>query len=430
MGQLRATKPGLLVCVAVCICVFLYLRSSAPEAAEADLTHPAAVECGFYPDELCSALFEGKKAAPQIAKFCKNPPISHILGYVHKARNCSQISRGLRFITTPLSAEEGNFSLAYIITFHEEPAMFVQLLRAIYAPQNVYCIHVHEKAPRKYTRMVQTLANCFGNIFIPSQTQKAAYSNLARLQADINCMKDLVRSKLRWRYVINLCDQDFPIKTNREIIHYLRSKWKDKNITPRVAQTARPPPPPGPGLPESRTEGSIHVSPNEELERKPPHNVTIYFGSAYYLLTRKFVEFILTDSRAKDMLQWARDSHSPEQHYWVTLSRLKDAPGATQDAGWEGNVRAVKWRTEEGIVHDGCKGHYVQNTCVYGPGDLPWIIQSPSLFANKFEPASEPLVITCLERRHRLRVLAQAEVPIEPHWRFQPESHFNMKLHC
>lgn len=71
-------------------------------------------------------------------------------------------------------------------------------------------------------------------------------------------------------------------------------------------------------------------------------------------------------------------------------------------------------------------GHYVQDACVFGPGDLPWIIQSPSLFASKFEPSAEPLVVLCLERWHRLRVLGQAEVPTEPHWHFRQQSHFNM----
>ena len=72
-------------------------------------------------------------------------------------------------------------------------------------------------------------------------------------------------------------------------------------------------------------------------------------------------------------------------------------------------------------------GHYVQDTCVYGPGDLPWIIQSPSLFANQFD-STEPLVVSCLERWHRLRVLGQAEGPVEAHWHFQRESHFNTEL--
>lgn len=69
-------------------------------------------------------------------------------------------------------------------------------------------------------------------------------------------------------------------------------------------------------------------------------------------------------------------------------------------------------------------GRYDHESCVYGPGDLPWIIRSPSLFANTFD-STDPLVVTCLERRHRLRALRQAEAPVEPHWRFPRDSHFN-----
>ncbi|XP_015335342.1 beta-1,3-galactosyl-O-glycosyl-glycoprotein beta-1,6-N-acetylglucosaminyltransferase 7 [Marmota marmota marmota] len=427
MSQLRATKPGLLVCVAICIFVFLYLKSPDPEEAEEVPTSPEAVECGFYPDELCSALFQGKEAAPQIAKFCKNPQTTGIFAYLRTPGNCSRISQGLHFITRPLSAEEGNFSLAYIITIHKELAMFVQLLRAIYAPQNVYCIHVDEKASKKYKTVVQSLVDCFENIFI-SKRQKVVHAGLTRLQADINCMKDLVHSKFQWNYVINLCGQDFPIKTNKEIIYHIRSKWNDKNITPGVIHLLNIKSEASQSHPEPSPEGNVHVSPNKKFKHKPPHNLTIYFGSAYYILTRKFVEFILTDIRAKDMLQWSKHIHNPEQHYWVTLNQLKDAPGAAPDAGWEGNIRAMKRRAEEGSVHDGCRGHYIQDTCVYGLGDLPWIIKSPSLFANKFEPSSDPLVVTCLERRHRLQTLRQAEVPVEPHWSFQQETRFNMKL--
>ncbi|KFO31346.1 beta-1,3-galactosyl-O-glycosyl-glycoprotein beta-1,6-N-acetylglucosaminyltransferase 7 [Fukomys damarensis] len=427
MSRLRATQPGLLVCTVTGVLIFLCVRTLTPEKPEEEPTHPVAVECGFYPDELCSALFEGKGVAPQIAKFCKIPHGSEILAYLHTPGNCSQTAQRLRFITRPLSAEEGNFPLAYIITPPKELAMFVQLLRAIYAPQNVYCIHVDDKAQRKYKAAVQSLVSCFENVFISSKRQKAASAGLTRLQTDINCMRDLVHSKFQWNYVINLCGEDFPIKTNKEIIHYIRSKWNDKNVTPGVMQPSTPKHKTSQSHPESSPTGGIYVPPNEGFKREPPHNLTIYFGSAYYVLRRKFVDFILTDVRAKDMLLWSRDIHSPERHYWVTLNRLRDAPGATPDAGWEGDVRAIKWRSEEGKGHDGCKGHYVQDTCVYGLGDLPWIIGSPSLFANKFEPSADPLVVTCLERRHRLKVLQQAEVSVDPHWRFQQQSHFNLK---
>uniref|UniRef100_A0A2K5HNT1 Glucosaminyl (N-acetyl) transferase family member 7 n=1 Tax=Colobus angolensis palliatus TaxID=336983 RepID=A0A2K5HNT1_COLAP len=426
MSQLRVTKSGLVVSAVICIFIFLYLRNPTPAELEEEPVHSEVVECGLYPDERCSALFEGKGAAPQIAKFCKIPHKSEIHAHLHTPGNCSRISWGLHFITRPLSTEESDFSLAYIITIHKELAMFVQLLRAIYVPQNVYCIHVDEKAPKKYKTAVQTLVNCFENVFISSK--KMAYAGFTRLQADINCMKDLVHSKFQWNYVINLCGQDFPIKTNREIIHYIRSKWNDKNITPGVIQPPHIKSKTSQSHLEFVPEENVYAPPNNRFKDKPPHKLTIYFGSAYYVLTRKFVEFILTDIRAKDMLQWSKDIRSPEQHYWVTLNQLKDAPGATPHAGWEGNVRAIKWKNEEGNVHDGCKGRYAQDICVYGPGDLPWLIQSSSLFANKFEPSTDPLVVTRLERQHRLQVLRQAEVPKEPHWHFQQQSHVNMRL--
>ncbi|XP_058542016.1 beta-1,3-galactosyl-O-glycosyl-glycoprotein beta-1,6-N-acetylglucosaminyltransferase 7-like isoform X2 [Neofelis nebulosa] len=354
MSQLRATKPGLLVCTAVCVCIFLYLRDPPPEEPE-ESTYPAAVECGFYPDELCSALSEGKEAAPQIATFCKNPHGSQILAHLRTPGNCSRISQEVHFITRPLSAEEGNFSLAYIVTTHKDLAMFVQLLRSIYVPQNLYCIHVDKKAPKKYKSAVQTLVSCFENIFISSKRGRVAHTGFTRLQADLTCMRDLVRSKFQWNYVLNLCGHDFPIKTNKEIIRYIRSKWTDKNITPGVIQPPNVTSETSGSRLEFTPEGSIYGSPNRRFKDEPPHNLTIYFGSAYYVLTRKFVEFVLTDIRAKDLLQWSRDVQSPEQHYWVTLNRLKDAPGATPDAVWEGDIRAIKWRNEEGSVHDGCK---------------------------------------------------------------------------
>uniref|UniRef100_A0ABI7WJB1 Glucosaminyl (N-acetyl) transferase family member 7 n=1 Tax=Felis catus TaxID=9685 RepID=A0ABI7WJB1_FELCA len=355
MSQLRATKPGLLVCTAVCVCVFLYLRDPPPEEPE-ESTYPSAVECGFYPDELCSALFEGKEAAPQIATFCNNPHGSQILAHLRTPGNCSRISQEVQLITRPLSAEEGNFSLAYIVTTHKDLAMFVQLLRSIYVPQNLYCIHVDKKAPKKYKSAVQTLVNCFENIFVSSKRGRVAHTGFTRLQADLTCMRDLVRSKFQWNYVLNLCGHDFPIKTNKEIIRYIRSKWTDKNITPGVMQPPHVASETNGSRLEFTPEGSIYGSPNRRFKDEPPHNLTIYFGSAYYVLTRKFVEFVLTDIRAKDLLQWSRNIQSPEQHYWVTLNRLKDAPGATPDAGWEGDIRAIKWRNEEGSVHDGCKG--------------------------------------------------------------------------
>ena len=42
------------------------------------------------------------------------------------------------------------------------------------------------------------------------------------MDAQLNCMQDLMRFKpSRWRYAINLCGRELPLKTNREIVQSL-----------------------------------------------------------------------------------------------------------------------------------------------------------------------------------------------------------------
>lgn len=63
-------------------------------------------------------------------------------------------------------------------------------------------------------------------------------------------------------------------------------------------------------------------------------------------------------------------------------------------------------------------GHYVHGICIYGNGDLKWLMNSPSLFANKFELNTYPLTVECLELRLRERTLNQSETAVQPSWYF------------
>ncbi|KAJ8259556.1 hypothetical protein GJAV_G00170790 [Gymnothorax javanicus] len=330
---------------------------------------------------------------------------------------CSHLARDLHFITTALSKEEEEYPLAFIITIHKELEMFARLLRAVYAPQNVYCIHVDGRASPSYRAVVERLASCFPNVFLASVSEKVTYAGFSRLQADINCMRDLAVSPLPWKRVINLCGQDFPILSNLELVRLMRGKqWRDRNLTPGVKQ---------PQHMRYRTETQyqeitgLRAVPKVWGRKKgpPPHNLQIYFGTAYYSLTKPFVDFVLRSQVARDLLEWSKDTYSPDEHYWVTLNHLADAPGNHVNGGWEGNIRAIKWRDQAGRAHDGCKGKYVRDICVYGLGDLQWIVAKNSMFANKFSTSTFSEAVDCMEQWHRRKVLRQAEVPINPRWR-------------
>ena len=70
--------------------------------------------------------------------------------------------------------------------------MFERLLRAIYHPQNIYCIHVDKKSSGELLEAVKKLSSCFPNVFVASKLIEVHYAHWSRVEADISCFEDLV----------------------------------------------------------------------------------------------------------------------------------------------------------------------------------------------------------------------------------------------
>ncbi|XP_039087784.1 N-acetyllactosaminide beta-1,6-N-acetylglucosaminyl-transferase-like [Hyaena hyaena] len=270
--------------------------------------------------EVCHQVFKGKVFYPT----------ENALKTTFSESTCHDYVAQSHYITETLSEEEARFPLAYTMTIHKDFVTFERLFRAIYMPQNVYCIHMDEKATDPFKNAVKQLLSCFPNAFLASKMEPVVYGGISRLQADLNCIKDLVASKVPWRYAINTCGQDFPLKTNKEIVQYLKG-FKGKNITPGVL-------PPDHAIGRTKyvhqellNQRNSYVIKTEKLKPPPPHNMTIYFGTAYVALTREFANFLLQDQHALDLLSWSKDTYSPDEHFWVTLNRIPD-PGPIKQA--------------------------------------------------------------------------------------------------
>ncbi|XP_028854422.1 beta-1,3-galactosyl-O-glycosyl-glycoprotein beta-1,6-N-acetylglucosaminyltransferase 7 [Denticeps clupeoides] len=416
MLQLESAKCTFLfcLCVSLIICSIIYLRAA-----------------NFYTPSVHTRLGTARRQCPGpifntngTRWFRAEGPLDEYFQGTGLG-SCTQMMLDLHFVTSPLSKEEEDYPLAFIITIHKEFETFVRLLRAIYAPQNIYCVHVDQRSTEEYKDKVRTLVGCFPNIILATVSEKVIYGGFTRLKADINCMEDLVKSHIAWKKVVNLCGQDFPIQTNLELVRYMQSKeWRDRNMTPGVKQ---------PKSMRYRTSlqyvevASSYVAQRGRGHKKtpPPHDLEIYFGTAYYSLTRVFVEFVLKSPVARDFLEWSKDTYSPDEHYWVTLNHIQEAPGSHVNGGWEGAIRAIKWKEQEGLSHQGCKGHYLRDICVYGLEDLKWIVERNSMFANKFESKTSAEALDCLEHWHREKVFLQAMVPIQPSWQLLEETHMS-----
>lgn len=97
-----------------------------------------------------------------------------------------------------------------IVVHHKE--MLDRLLRAIYIPQNFYCIHVDRKSEKSFLAAAVGIASCFSNVFVASQLESVVYASWSRVQEGLNCMQDLYRLNAGWKYLINLCVWIFLLK--------------------------------------------------------------------------------------------------------------------------------------------------------------------------------------------------------------------------
>lgn len=263
----------------------------------------------------CATLASGQKAFVWGNHLRPPPAVASAEG------GCRAYLLASGYVTRSLSAEEAAFPLAYALALHKDFDTFERLFRALYVPHNVYCIHVDEKAAADFKIAVEALLRCFPNAFLASKAEPVVYAGVSRLQADLNCMKDLLRSEVRWKYLLNACGQDFPLKTNKEIVRALK-RFNGQNITPGILPPLRVTARTRYVYKEHLGKEASYMKRTKALKPPPPHNLTIYFGSAYIALTRPFVEFLFKDRRALDLLAWSKDTYSPDEHFWVTLNRI------------------------------------------------------------------------------------------------------------
>ncbi|XP_026221623.1 beta-1,3-galactosyl-O-glycosyl-glycoprotein beta-1,6-N-acetylglucosaminyltransferase 3-like [Anabas testudineus] len=322
--------------------------------------------------------------------------------YLNVTKDCSAYIEMRGFITEPLSEEEKDFPIAYSMVIHEKIEMFERLLRAIYAPQNIYCVHVDQKSSQEFQKAVESIVSCFPNVFVATKLESVIYASWSRVQADLNCMKDLLNSHIQWRYLLNTCGTDFPIKTNAEMVKtlkilngrnsmesettnaYKKGRWQyHYNVTNTVIRT------------------NVQKSP-------PPISSPMFSGNAYFVVTRAFVKYVIEDREAQKLLEWEKDTYSPDEHLWATLQRMPSVPGSMPAnskydvSDMQAFARVVKWSylagdEKNGAPYSRCTGAYRRAVCVYGAGDLLWLLKQHHLLANKFDPEVDDIAIRCME---------------------------------
>ena len=269
----------------------------------------------------CSLLFQGdpdeiERVREQNKKWNGTQDSNEFFDWA-LAGNCSRIREDF-FNNFYTSREEMDFPLAFSINVHNSVQQVVRMLRLIYRPHNLYCIHYDLKAPSRFKQVFDNIAKCLSNVFIPSKVIKVNWGDVTILDAQLSCASDLYKARVfvEWKYLITLCGKELPIRTNLEIIQLL----KPLNGTSALIHLDFP------KKERWRVERRSYVNSQGKLiqTRKRlgsiPYNLKLYKNSAYFGLTPQFVDYILHDEKANALLGFMhRGVSSAEEHFYSTL---------------------------------------------------------------------------------------------------------------
>lgn len=306
--------------------------------------------------------------------------------YIEMTINCSSFIFHRNYIISELTDVEKTFSIAYSIVMYKNVEQGERLLRAIYRPQNYYCIHVDNKSNTDIFQAMSAIAGCFSNVFVTNQRVDVQWGTMSVLEAELVCMEELWNRSATWKYFINLTGQEFPLRTNYELVQILRAYngANDVNGTREWANKDR----------------WVNAG-------QPPHGIVPTKGSVHVVVSRGFVDYVLHDRRAQDILNWTAGTIIPDETFFSSLNHnpILGVPGSYTGTP-EGTrtyrkpflARFKNWEPPQGDYL--CQGKYVRDICIFGIGDLPTLSNTIHLFANKFHIDYQPFALDCMEELH------------------------------
>ena len=338
--------------------------------------------------ERCKRLISGEEKI-KTTQISSND--SEILSIYRPDQDCASVLQ-TRFVHPPVSKEEKQLPIAFSLTVYKGSRLLDRILRAIYMPNNVYCIHIDKKSSEIFRKAIQAVIRCLPNVFIAANSVDVIWGHISLVQAQFSCMEELLKSSVKWKYYISLVGQDFPLYDNKQIVQALQGLNNTNNIASF----------PVPKNDLDRTK-FVHILKGRKLYKTrmpkvlPPHNILIYKGSTHIIAIREFVEFVLHSQIGKDFYEFLKNTGVPDETIYSSLQQHPGVPG-----GINGNQpmwipRALYWISDQ--TRDICRGLWVRQLCWISLQDLRWALgedKKDKLFVQKIPFNFSEELIECI----------------------------------
>ncbi|GFR64277.1 beta-1,3-galactosyl-O-glycosyl-glycoprotein beta-1,6-N-acetylglucosaminyltransferase [Elysia marginata] len=322
-------------------------------------------------------------------------------------KDCKAITS--RWIDIPMSEFEQQNPIAFAIMIHDNLDRFERLLRAIYRTSNVYCVHVDSKSSVEFKRSVKQITSCFNNVFTTRQSIPVYWGERSVLDQEMICIRELWKHKVKWRWFINLTGEEFPLKTNLELVHILSilREFNDVWVDPCTEHGSDPA--------AAKCRPSTHARFRERWANAPlpPLYAQPFKGQIHVALSRAMIDYVLHNEEAKAIYDWCVTAKVSDEFFFSTLNANAHlrAPGSNavlmeHPLKKRPSLARLKLWKFTGAEWPYCT-FYLRGICLLSPKELTLLTTSWQLFANKFKPYHRPVGYACLEEWYFRKVVEE-----------------------
>ncbi|XP_067407152.1 xylosyltransferase 1 [Emydura macquarii macquarii] len=286
--------------------------------------------------------------------------------------------------------------IAFVLVVHGRASRQLQrLLKAIYHKDHFYYIHV-DKRSNYLHRKVLPFASQYPNVRITPWRMATIWGGASLLSTYLQSMRDLIEmNDWPWDFFINLSAADYPIRTNDQLVAFL-SRYRHMNFLKSHgrdnARFIRKQ-----GLDRLFLECDTHMW--RLGDRKIPEGITLDGGSDWFLLNRKFVEYVTfsSDDLVTKMKRFYSYTLLPAESFFHTV--LENSPHC--DSVVDNNLRITNWNRKLGCK---CQYKHIVDWCGCSPNDFKpsdfhrfQQTARPTFFARKFEAVVNQEIIGQLD---------------------------------
>ena len=270
--------------------------------------------------------------------------------------------------------------IAYFLLVHRYPAQFKRLFIAIYAPGNLYVVHVDKSSGTELAKDIATFLSPYQGVEI-LEAEDALWGGYSLVDAELRGMERLLEMNDRWTHYINLSGQDLPLKSQDYIRQFFAANPGKQFIRALDQRKERPD--------TMNRVSHLFVEENGKMTatgvpRRYPTGDTPFIGTQWKAVTRSFCEYVCHDPHVERFKAFYRGSFIPDEAFFQSVIMNSGDQGIVMND----DLRMIDW------VPDGDIKLRPRN---YDTKDLVELQRSTDLFARKFDAEQNTEILSLLE---------------------------------